>query len=90
MTFSEGAMVETLSVGVQACKKGGVHMGTVAIIFGAGPVGLTTLLAAQAYGASQTVIVGKRKAESRYVTEHNNVTPSRNKCGHPSITPKHC
>lgn len=59
MTHNEGAMIETLSVGVHSCRRGNVQVGTVAAIFGAGPVGLVTLLAAKSFGASQVVIVGK-------------------------------
>lgn len=53
-------MIAPLSIGVQACKKGNVELGSVAVIFGAGSIGLTTLLAAQAYGASKTLAIGKK------------------------------
>lgn len=59
MSFNEAAMIEPLSVGVHACKKGNVELGTVAVIFGAGSIGLTTLMAAQAYGAAKTLVLGK-------------------------------
>jgi L-iditol 2-dehydrogenase len=54
-----GAFVEPLGVGVQACTRAGLKAaGTVAII-GAGPIGLVTMLVAQAFGASATYIVDR-------------------------------
>eukprot|EP00887_Chlorella_sp_A99_P001759 scaffold19.g1759.t1 len=51
VSHEEGAMCEPLSVGVHACRRGGVGPGKRVLILGAGPIGLVTLLAAQAFGA---------------------------------------
>jgi L-iditol 2-dehydrogenase len=53
MTYEEGAMLEPLSVGINACRRAGVQPGKSVLILGAGPVGLLCLLAAQAAGATQ-------------------------------------
>jgi L-iditol 2-dehydrogenase len=45
------ALLEPLSVGVWACRKGGVSAGSRVLITGAGPVGLVSLQTALAFGA---------------------------------------
>lgn len=59
MDLEEGALMEPLSVGVHAVKRAGVKMGDICVIFGAGPIGLVTMLAARAFGASKILITGK-------------------------------
>lgn len=53
LTLQEGALVEPTAVGVQAVKESGMKFGDTVAIFGAGPIGLVTLLAAKAAGASK-------------------------------------
>ncbi|XP_066492333.1 sorbitol dehydrogenase [Tiliqua scincoides] len=56
VTFEEGALVEPLSVGIHACRRAGVTLGSKVFICGAGPIGLVTLLIAKVMGAAQVVI----------------------------------
>ncbi|XP_030376126.1 sorbitol dehydrogenase [Scaptodrosophila lebanonensis] len=56
VTMEEGALLEPLSVGVHACRRAGVGLGSKVLILGAGPIGLVTLLVAQSMGAS-TILV---------------------------------
>ncbi len=56
VTTEEGAMIEPLSVGLWAAKRAGVQPGDVVAILGAGPIGLTTMQAAAAHGATTLVI----------------------------------
>lgn len=56
MSPEEGALVEPLSVGVMACQKGSVTLGQSILICGSGPIGLVTLLAAKAFGASHVCV----------------------------------
>ncbi len=51
-----GALIEPLAVGLSAAERGGVGLGKTVAIVGAGCIGLTTLLACRAMGAS-TIIV---------------------------------
>ncbi|KAL1453773.1 hypothetical protein WDU94_010086 [Cyamophila willieti] len=51
LTLEEGALLEPLAVGVHACKRSGVGLGTTVLVLSAGPIGLVTILAAKAYGA---------------------------------------
>ncbi|XP_037729828.1 sorbitol dehydrogenase [Drosophila subpulchrella] len=56
VSMEEGALLEPLSVGVHACKRAEVTLGSKVLILGAGPIGLVTLMAAQAMGASEILI----------------------------------
>ena len=56
MSFTEGALVEPLAIGLHACNMGGVKLGQTVAILGAGCIGLVTLLAAKAYGATQIIV----------------------------------
>lgn len=56
VSFEQGAMVEPLSVGVHACRRGEVRPGKNVAILGAGPIGLVTLMAAKAFGADSVAI----------------------------------
>lgn len=59
MSLEEAALLEPLSVGVHACKRAGVTLGSTVLISGAGPIGLVTLLAAKAMGAGHCMITGE-------------------------------
>ncbi|PIK47400.1 hypothetical protein BSL78_15734 [Apostichopus japonicus] len=52
VTLEEGALLEPLSVGVHACKRAGVTLGSNVLVCGAGPIGLVCLLTAKAMGAA--------------------------------------
>ena len=56
MSFTEGALVEPLAIGLHACNMGGVKLGQTVAIMGAGCIGLVTLLAAKAYGATRIIV----------------------------------
>ena len=57
VSTKEGALVEPLSVGLHACRQGGVTLGNSVVILGAGCIGLCTLLSAKAFGASEIIVV---------------------------------
>lgn len=56
VSFEEASLVEPLAVALQATKRARIHPGMTVAIVGAGPIGLTTLLAATAHGATTTFI----------------------------------
>lgn len=58
VSLEEGALLEPLSVGVHACKRGAIGIDSKVLILGAGPIGLVTLLVAKAMGAKKVVITG--------------------------------
>jgi len=56
MTYEEGAMIEPLSVGTYAAERGGVNVRNTVVIIGAGTIGLMTLQAVKARGATDIII----------------------------------
>ncbi len=56
VSYAEGAMVEPLAVGMHAANKAQIKPGDVAVVMGAGPIGILTALAALAGGCSQIIL----------------------------------
>ncbi|MGB1285934.1 MAG: NAD(P)-dependent alcohol dehydrogenase [Aggregatilineales bacterium] len=56
VSYAEGAMVEPLAVGMHAANKARIQPGDVAIVTGAGPIGMVTALAALAGGCSSVIM----------------------------------
>ncbi len=56
VSFAEAAMVEPLAVGVHAATKAKVKPGDVAVVMGAGPIGLVTALSALAAGCAHVFL----------------------------------
>jgi L-iditol 2-dehydrogenase len=65
VSFEEGAMCEPLSVGIHAVRRAGIGLGDTVLITGAGPIGLTSLLAAQAAGATTAIITDVQTSRLR-------------------------
>ncbi|MCL1835328.1 MAG: NAD(P)-dependent alcohol dehydrogenase [Oscillospiraceae bacterium] len=57
MTTVEGALIEPLAVGFHAANQGGAHIGQTAVVFGAGCIGLVSMLALHAEGVSKVYVV---------------------------------
>ena len=56
VSFAEGAFVEPLAVGMQAATRARIQPGQVAVVIGAGTIGIMTALAALAAGCSRILI----------------------------------
>lgn len=56
VSFAEAAMVEPLAVGIQAAAKAQIKPGDLAVVLGAGPIGMITALSALASGCSKVII----------------------------------
>ncbi|MCC7406811.1 MAG: NAD(P)-dependent alcohol dehydrogenase [Phycisphaeraceae bacterium] len=56
VSFAEGAMVEPLAVGMHAANKAQIKPGDLAVVIGAGPIGMVTALSALAGGCSRVVM----------------------------------
>lgn len=56
VSFEAAAMVEPLAVGVHAATKAQVKPGDIAVVIGAGPIGLVTVLAALAAGCARVIV----------------------------------
>jgi len=57
ISTKEGALVEPLAVGMHAAAQGNVKLGDSVVILGSGTIGLVTLLACKAYGATDITVV---------------------------------
>ncbi|AZQ68136.1 NAD(P)-dependent alcohol dehydrogenase [Silicimonas algicola] len=78
VSFAEAAMVEPLAVGVHAATKARVRPGDIAVVLGAGPIGLVTALSALAAGCARVYVtdIAEKKLEiagslSRAITPVN-------------------
>ncbi|MCK5932438.1 D-xylulose reductase [Fulvimarina manganoxydans] len=56
VSFAEAAMVEPLAVGVHAATKAKIKPGDIAVVLGAGPIGLVTALSALAGGCARVYV----------------------------------
>jgi L-iditol 2-dehydrogenase len=56
MSDDAAALLEPLSVGIWACRKGRVGAGTRVLVTGAGPIGLVSVQTALAFGATSVVV----------------------------------
>ena len=56
VSFADGAFVEPLAVGMQAANKARVQPGQVAVVLGAGTIGMMTALAALAAGCARVIM----------------------------------
>jgi L-iditol 2-dehydrogenase len=57
MSFQEGALVEPFAVGLFATRRSGLFPSASVTILGAGPIGLSTLVAVNAMGAGQVISI---------------------------------
>lgn len=53
----EGALIEPLAVGFHAANQGNAHAGQTALVFGAGCIGLVSMMALKAEGVSKVYVV---------------------------------
>lgn len=76
VSFAEAAMVEPLAVGVHAATKARVKPGDIAVVLGAGPIGLVTALSALAAGCAHVFVtdLAEKKLEIAGALSHA-ITP---------------
>jgi L-iditol 2-dehydrogenase len=60
MTMDQAALAEPLSIGLYAADLSGAGPGSIIAILGAGPIGLCTMLAAQARGVKKIYVTDRR------------------------------
>jgi len=75
VSFAEAAMVEPLAVGMHAANKAQIKPGDVAVVIGAGPIGMVTALAALAGGASRVIISDVQQPKLDLAASLGPVTP---------------
>lgn len=64
-----GALIEPLAVGVHAVKQAGLLVGKTVVVIGAGTIGLCTIMAARAAGASKIITLEMADARKRKALE---------------------
>ena len=69
MDTKEGALIEPLAVAVHSVRKGDFLQGENAAVFGAGPIGLSTIAALKAAGAKKVIAVELSEARKNYAKE---------------------
>ena len=75
VSFAEAAMVEPLAVGMQAAKKARIEAGDLAVVMGAGPIGMVTALAALAGGCSRVVLTDTQQPKLELGATLGAITP---------------
>ncbi|HEX7058057.1 MAG TPA: NAD(P)-dependent alcohol dehydrogenase [Bacilli bacterium] len=55
MSYEKAALIEPLSVGLHAVRRGGLLVGETVVIMGMGPIGIFTILAAKAAGSGRII-----------------------------------
>ncbi|MGG1662410.1 NAD(P)-dependent alcohol dehydrogenase [Brevibacillus sp. NRS-1366] len=55
LSFEQATLAEPLSVGIHAVRRGRIKPGDTVAVFGMGPVGLLTVMAAKAFGATTII-----------------------------------
>lgn len=73
--FGEGAMVEPLAVGLHAATKARIKPGDVAVVIGAGTIGVLTALAALAGGCSRVIIADVQQPKLDLAARLGPITP---------------
>lgn len=69
VSFDAAALVEPLSVGVWACQKANVSLGTRVLVTGGGPIGAICALVARARGANVVAVTDVNPERRQRVTE---------------------
>jgi D-xylulose reductase len=75
VSFAEGAMVEPLAVGVHAATKARIKPGDLALVMGAGPIGLVTALSALAAGCARVFVSDLDDAKLEIAASLGAITP---------------
>ena len=73
MSFAEGALIETLAVGMYASELAGLQPGDDIAILGSGPVGLVTLKAARLRGVNRIFITDRIAERLSVAAAHKDV-----------------
>jgi len=75
VSHAEGAMVEPLAVGLHAANKAQIKPGDVAVVIGAGTIGMMTVLSALAGGCSQAIVSDVVQPKLDLAATFGSVTP---------------
>lgn len=69
LSYEEGALVEPIAVAVHSIRRSRLKQGDTVVVFGSGPIGLATIQAARAAGASKVIAVEISKIRKEYASK---------------------
>ena len=75
VSFAEGAMVEPLAVGMHAATKAQIKPGEIAVVLGAGTIGMVAALAALAAGCGRVIITDVQQPKLDLAAKLGPITP---------------
>jgi D-xylulose reductase len=75
VSLAEGALIEPLAIGMHAAKKAEIKPGDLAVVTGAGTIGMVTALAALAGGCSRVVITDVQQPKLELAATFGPITP---------------
>lgn len=75
VSFAEGAMVEPFAIGMQAAARTKIKPGDVALVTGAGPIGVMCALAALAGGCAKVFITDLVEEKLQVAAQYDNIEP---------------
>lgn len=75
VSYAEGAMVEPFAIGMQAAAKAAITPGDVALVTGAGPIGVMCALAALAGGCAKVFISDLVDEKLAVAAQYDNILP---------------
>ena len=75
VSFAEGAMVEPLAIGMHAANKAQIRPGDVAVVMGAGTIGMVTALSVLAGGCSRVIITDVQQPKLDMAAKFGPITP---------------
>jgi D-xylulose reductase len=75
VSLAEGALAEPLAIGVYAATKAQVKPGDVAVVIGAGTIGMVTTIAALSAGCSQVIITDVKQPKLKIASAFGSVRP---------------
>ncbi|KPA76766.1 putative d-xylulose reductase [Leptomonas pyrrhocoris] len=79
VSYEEGAMCEPIAVGMHSATKAGIKPGDVALVIGAGTIGIVTALSALAGGCSEVVICDVLDARLEMARRYPGLRPVNSK-----------
>jgi D-xylulose reductase len=75
VSLAEGALVEPLAVGMQAATKARITPGAIAVVIGAGTIGLVTALSALAGGCAEVIITDLQQEKLDIAARYPGIRP---------------
>lgn len=75
VSFAEAAMVEPLAVGMHAASKAHIQPGDIAVVIGAGAIGMVTAMAAIAGGCARVIMSDVQAAKLALAAQLGPITP---------------